>query len=59
VLELETTALHVPDPMVGCIYTPTMVAIPLFSNILYLSTRLLLDFLLPSFQFTDPARVFR
>jgi hypothetical protein len=30
VLELETTVLHVSDPTVGCICTPTMVAIPLF-----------------------------
>jgi hypothetical protein len=30
VLELETTVLHVPDPTVGCICTPIMVAIPLF-----------------------------
>jgi hypothetical protein len=30
VLELETNVLHVPDLTVGCICTPTMVAIPLF-----------------------------
>jgi hypothetical protein len=30
VLELETTVLHVPDPTVGYICTPIMVAIPLF-----------------------------
>jgi hypothetical protein len=34
-LELETTVLHVPDPMVGYICTATMVAIPLFLIHLY------------------------
>jgi hypothetical protein len=36
VLELETTVLHVPDPTVGCICTPIMVAIPLFPMYLLL-----------------------
>jgi hypothetical protein len=35
VLELETTVLHVPDPTVGCICTPIMVAIPLFPIVIY------------------------
>jgi hypothetical protein len=29
-LEVVTTVLHVQDPMVGCLCTATMVAIPLF-----------------------------
>jgi hypothetical protein len=32
VLELETNVLHVLDPMVRCICTAIMVAIPLFPN---------------------------
>jgi hypothetical protein len=36
VLELETTVLHVSDPTVRCICTPTMVAIPLFPIYIYI-----------------------
>jgi hypothetical protein len=34
-LGLETTILHVPDPTVGCICIPIMVAIPLFPIYIY------------------------
>jgi hypothetical protein len=35
VLELETNVLHVLDPMVRCICTAIMVAIPLFPFLIY------------------------
>jgi hypothetical protein len=38
VLELETNVLHVLDPMVRCICTAIMVAIPLFLIDKYITT---------------------